>query len=249
MPRTLLPVFSAFKLLTDCYKKEEPETFHWLPPHISHDYILAKEALDRIPESREWLKAYIYEEVDIMPFCNPMGETLMSDFGPHHSGASATRLAWNYRALLNDWDAFVLNAKESLAREEYDAKQLNSTDIQTFLRLKYEWQEGKLIREVERLRSYFNIHHDYETTCTMLVELAEEKTKEAATQEEKAKREYFESRISVLEHHYKYPSRWHDSEWGSSLFGSVKNISPEMMEEMERRYPGYKEHIASLTVS
>jgi hypothetical protein len=243
--RTLLPVFKA---LVRTYNKEEPETFDWLPRDIRQDYVLAKEALDRIPGSREWLKSYTFES-EGMPFCSPMGNQIMSAFGSHHSGSSATRLGWNYKFLLNNWDSFVLNSKESLAREEYDAKQLTSTDMQTFLRLKYEWQEGKLIREVERLRGFFNIHHDYETTYTMLLELAEEKSKEAAAQEEKAKREYFEDRISVLEHHYKYPSRWYDSEWGSSLFGSVKNISPEMMEEMERRYPGYKEHIASLTVS
>jgi hypothetical protein len=243
--RTLLPVFKA---LAHTYKKEEPETFDWLPRDIRQDYVLAKEALDRIPGSREWLKSYTFES-EGMPFCGPMANQIMSAFGSHHSGATATRLGWNYKFLLNNWDTFVLNSKESLAREEYDAKQLTSTDMQTFLRLKYEWQEGKLIREVERLRSFFNIHHDYETTYTMLLELAEEKTKEAIAQEEKAKREYFEDRISVLEHHYKYPSRWHDSEWGSSLFGSVKNISPEMMEEMENRYPGYKEHIASLIVS
>lgn len=181
MTRTLLPVFSAFKGLTCIYNKEEKETFYWLPEDIRHDYEMAKSALDRIPGSREWLKACTFEAED-PPF-------FITAFGSHHTVSSATHLAWNYKSLLNDWDGFVLKSKESLAHEEYDKQQLTSTDIQSFLRLNYknpsispvllETREKLIKNEVERLRSFFNIHHDYETTYTMLMELADEKSKDA----------------------------------------------------------------------
>jgi hypothetical protein len=256
MPRTLLPIFSAFKSILDCYKKEEPETFEWLPDKIRGDYDMAKEALDRIPGSREWLKAYTYnEELDILPFCNPMGEKIMVAFGSHHSGASATHLGWNYHTLLKDWDSFVLNSKEYLALEIYETQQLTFTDIKDFMNLHYNklplasyltaTREGLLKREVERLKDCFNIHHDYETTYTMLVELGEEKEEMLRVQKKAASREEFEERIRILEHHYKYPSRWDDSEMGSSLFGSMSKITAEMMAEMERRHPGYSDHLAS----
>jgi len=243
--RTLLSVFSAFKVIADIYKKEEPETFHWLPADIHYDYQLAKLTLDRIPGSREWLKTYTYDEAEGLPFSNPMGNEIMSGFGSHHSGSSATRLGWNYKALLNDWDSFVLNSKESLVRYGYDKQQLTYTDIQPFLRMKYD-NDPRIATEVERLRTLFNIRHDYETSYTMLVELGEEKIKEAVDQEERAKREEFEGRIDVLEHHYNYPQRWYDSQYGSALFGSINNITEEMMAEMERRHHGYREHIAAM---
>jgi hypothetical protein len=80
----------------------------------------------------------------------------------------------------------------------------------------------------------------------MLVELGEEKSKETAAQEEKSRRNEFEGRINILEHHYKHPRRWYDSNFGSALFGSIDNITEEMMTEMERRHPGYREHIATM---
>ena len=253
--RTLLPVFSAFKVVADIYTKEEPETFDWLPADIHYDYQLAKLTLDGIPGSREWLKTYTFDPEEVMPFCNPMGNQIMAGFGSHHSGSSATRLGWNYKFLLNNWDTFVLNSKESLARNKYDQQQLTSSDIQDFMRLKYDanlpshldrMRETLVKKEVERLSQLFNIKHDYEATYTMLIELGKEKSEEALAQEEKARREHFEDRISVLEHHYKHPHRWQDSNWGSALFGSTSNITPEMMAEMERRHPGYTEHIASI---
>ena len=256
MSRTLLPLFNVFKTLVDIYKKEEPETFEWLPTDIRRDYDLAKNALDNIPGSREWLKAHTYEEDDGLPFCTPMGEQIMTAFGPHHSGSTATRLGWNYKALLNDWDSFVVKSKESLAREEYDKQQLTSTDIQSFLRLNYkgtpissllvDTRDNLVKKEVERLRAFFNIHHDYETTYTMLVELGEEKSKDAVAQEEQARRKHFETRISILKHHYMHPSRWNDTDYGSSLFGSINNITEEMIIEMEQFHPNYRSHLAFL---
>ena len=102
--------------------KEDPETFHWISDNYARkDYELAKKALDTIPGSREWLKNYVMPE-DKMPFFDGIGPQVMDAFGSHHSGFTATRVALNYRFLLNNWDKFVLDTKTYYAKKAYDYK-------------------------------------------------------------------------------------------------------------------------------
>lgn len=51
------------------------------------------------------------------------------------------------------------------------------------------------------------------------------------------------SKIGILKHHYAFPDRWFDQLSGSSLFGSPEDIRSDLIYEMTKIYPDYKEHL------
>jgi hypothetical protein len=53
-------------------------------------------------------------------------------------------------------------------------------------------------------------------------------------------------RLSILEHHFKHPSRWLDSANGSHLIGHPSKIEHKHLAEMEKRHPGYQEHLMGI---
>jgi hypothetical protein len=57
----------------------------------------------------------------------------------------------------------------------------------------------------------------------------------------------FLDRVEELEFKYKHPMRWFDTKYGSSIgLSRVSEITPELMAEMTRRHPDYREHIQNL---
>ena len=95
-------------------------------------------------------------------------------------------------------------------------------------------------------REKYKVSYDDETMIQMLDALIDEKDVDRQEEQNTVSREIFEGRIQVLEHHYEYPSRWNDSPSGSVLFGSPRNITEEMIVQMEKKYPNYRAHIAAL---
>jgi len=230
MVRTLLPVFSEFKLSNGVNTKEEPETFRWMNEGVRGDYEKAKLALDNLEGSREWLKTYTFDEnVESMPFSSGLGSILLGNFGDHHSGSSATRLAWNYKAALNNWDKFVYESKEYELRKLYKTQQLTKHDIDTYC--------------FEELKGVFKIPYDYQTSKSMISALKAEILADDLAIKEREKAKEIEGKIGVLKHHYAFPDRWFDGPRGSSLFGSPEDIRGDMLYEMTKIYSDYPEHI------
>jgi len=227
MFRTLLPVF---KISYGVEQKEPLEDFSWIK-HDKEDYELAKLALDTTPGSRDYLKNYTFNKyVSSMPFSDPVGLSLLSKFGDHHSGSSVTILAWSYKSALNDWDSFVYKTKEYYALKDYKEKQLNEADLLTY-------------RTPDALRAAFNLRYTDTEITQMVRDLKEEIQQNKEAKKLQEKKEYLDSRIDILIHHYEHPSRWFDSVNGSSLFGSPENITHEMLEHMTELYPDYLSHV------
>jgi hypothetical protein len=225
MPRTLLPVFKAPPAT-----KEPLEDFSWIK-HDKEDYELAKLALDTTPGSRDYLKNYTFNKyVSSMPFSDPVGFSLLSNFGDHHSGSSVTILAWSYKAALNNWDSFVYKTKEAYALNDYNRTQLTEADLLTY-------------RTPDALRAAFNLTYNNVEITQMVDDLKDEIQKNKEAKKIREKKEYLDARIDILIHHYEHPNRWFDSVNGSSLFGSPENITHEMLEHMTQLYPDYLSHV------
>lgn len=242
--RTLLPVFEKFKLTQDL-NPGEPETFVWLQEE-RYDFEKARAGLDSIPGSREYLKNYTFQREEGMPFFNEMGNKIVVSFGDHHSGASSTALAWIYKGLLNDWDAFVHCKKASYARNLYNAQQLSDYDIIDFKNALATGKLANIYKVIDTMTDSSMVTFEREKAYEMLSALVKEREDEAIAKRIQYDKEYYEARIDILKHHYKYPSRWLDSSNGSALFGSIHYITAEMMNDMVKIYPDYREHIASI---
>jgi hypothetical protein len=228
MSRTLLPVFEIFAVDNGIEFKEEPETFSWMPLDIQKDYEIAKSVLDNTLGAREYLKNYTDTSTD--PFCDPFGLSLLGKFGEHHSGHTATHLAWSYKALLNDWDAFVYRTRRYYLYKTYKEIQLNESDLKAYT-------------TPEELRQIFPLAIDDETIVKRLADLKKEIESEKEQRIIEEKNEYIQNSLRTLKHHYMFPDRWFDSPAGSSLFGSPENISADLIIRMSQIYPDYLTHI------
>lgn len=242
MPRTLLPTWNEYKQ-HDSYTAEPFENFDWMTDDERYDYEMARKGLNTIPGSREWLKTYIATK-GTPSFYEGLGSAIMSSFGPHHSGASCTYLGWMYKYALNNWDTFVQDVKRRQERHIYDNTQLTPNDVFSYKDNRD--NEFQMNAEMAALRKSFNITCDDTMMKAMLDALIEEHTADYIKEQNRLEKEYYESRIEILKHHYQFPHRWNDNPGGSSLFGSLLDISPKMMAEMEAIYPGYTEHIEAM---
>jgi hypothetical protein len=261
--RTLLPIWEVYKTTCPINVKELPENFDWIAnEEIRTDFIKARDALDRIPGSRIFLKNYTYSEGS-MPFFDRISSDIIASFGDHHSGSSAISLGWTYKFLLNNWDAFVENSKEGYARKDYDAIQILENDTWPYFNAKTRYSllsnpyepdsqnslKGEVDYEIEQLRQKFSIPYDNDKMSAMLDELIDEISRERAIKSQKKIEDKFKAEIRILKHHYKFPDRWNDTPSGSSLFGSPRDITYEMICEMEKEYPDYREHIENIRSS
>ena len=259
MPRTLLPVFAK-----TCYgiTEERKEDFSFLPADTRYDYEAFRAALDSVPGSREYLKNYTSEGSS---FYDEIGNQLMSRAGDHHSGASVVGLAWAYKALLNDWNGWVENAKIHQLKKKYKESQLERPQTWAFAHamdnkniiLKYETDyearvaeaDKKIVGIVEALKAELSLPYSNEVMINMMNDLVAEFKKDANDAAEEDAKQHFEARIDVLENHDTFPVRWNDAGSGSlrsGLFGSIYEISPAMYQEMEKRRPGYKQRIQAI---
>ena len=246
--RTLLPVWNVYKQGLNLDAKEPLENFDWMGDRSDkYDYITAKEALDAIPGSREYLKYYPPSKRGTFSFSDTFGGNLLSKFGSHLSGASVVWIARMYQLILNDWDGFVLAQKTRVARDAYLEKQLVMSDLWRYSNTRAMLSADKMSPSLlDEYREKYNISYDNTTMIQMLDALLEEKATDRLEEQQRVAREVFDGRISVLEHHYENPSRWNDGPSGSALFGSPRSITEEMFVEMEKKYPNYRAHIAAV---
>ena len=246
MSRTLLPVFSKYSLGLNLDAKEPVEDFSFLSDaYTRSDYEAFRAGLDGIPGSREYLKSYEVPEGG-HSFFDPMGNKIMCAAGGHHSGASASCLGWSYKNLLNDWDGWVKAVKLSQAKRQYENAQIERPSTWQFANSTSE--EGKK-KGLDALRAEFNLTYSDEEIALMVRELIAEFNENSRLRILEEEEERFNGRISVLEHHYKNPTRWDDCGEGklkSALFGSIHGITEPMFVAMEKKHPDYRAHISDI---
>ena len=260
MSRTLLPVFAKTPLELS---QEPKEDFSFLTEE-RNTYEDFRAALDSIPGSREYLINYVKPE-EGYSFYDDMGNQIMSAADNSHSGGSVVGLAWQYKNLLNDWDGWVKGAKIHYAKKAYKEAQLEQSQTWPFAhtmlhkkviidyyksdKAKLAEVDAKILDKAVAFKAELSLSYSPDEVVEMMKELITEFEKETADAEAKGVKEQFESRLKVLEHHDKFPSRWDDYGKGSlksQLFNSIYGITPAMYEAMEARRPGFKDRIQTI---
>jgi hypothetical protein len=238
-------------------KKEPVETFDWLPPpHDAYAYTDLKNALDKVDGAREWLKAYTKKNRHDYSFSEPIGHQIIPLLTVDHSGASATGLMWDYKRLLNDWDAWVFAKKRYSAMESYKKGQINLYTVDNLLWRCDQWLEqdgqGKQAISAENILKFecSKYNHQFTSVPDLKQILTLIKDDWDVIMEEDRK-EYNEGvhheLIESIEFLYEHPSRWFDSPRGCGLSpGHPSRITERAMTEMEAKYPGYKDHITAV---
>jgi hypothetical protein len=241
-------------------KKEPVETFDWLPSqHDAFAYKDLKNALDKVDGARQWLKTYVKKSRHDYSFSDLIGDQIRVLLTVDHSGASGTGLMWDYKRLLNDWDAWVFAKKRYSAMESYKKGQINPYTVDNLLwrcdqSLEKDGQgvQGKQAISAENILKFecskynhqFTSVPDLKQILTLIKDdwdvIMEEDRKEY---NEGVHRELIES----IEFLYEHPSRWFDSPRGCGLSPAhPSRITERAMNEMETKYPGYKDHIAAV---
>ena len=228
------PIWSIYKQTCGLDVKEPFDTFDWLTGQTRNDYNSMRDAVNKAG-GREWLMSYDGAE-NLHNI--PIACRILSMAGTHHSGSSVTSLLQNYKAALEDWDATVARWKTLQAKEEYDKKQISRDEVYNYYN---SWRPGNILATICEKSGLTE-----DVVRPMLDARKKELEDEFKVSAAHAEKRRFDDQIDLLEHHYKFPHRWHDNEYGSSLFGSLNSITPAMMAVMEARYPGYKKHIADI---
>ena len=255
--------WARFREECDVTKKEPVEDFSWMgrAPSELHswrwtmsdvsDYEECREALNRVEGAREYLKNYVaVEEGEGFDFRDPIGEQIV--LGSHHSGASYFALLWSYKALLNDWDGWVLRRKEHVAFQEYRKVQVKSDIITGLYYSAAAVMNGMRAQESELMARARNhgLHGSLDEVYPIITHLFTEHMAYLALQAEQEKKQRHQDLIGGLKWKYKHPSRWFDTPWGSSLFPTTpQNITEEAFVEMEAKYPAYRQHIQRVQVA
>ena len=251
-------------------KKEDFEDFSWMGTHSldtnqefspgkKEDYENCRDAVGRVEGCKEHLKAY--KEVEDGPnFTDSMFRKI--ELHHNHSGSSASHLLWNYIALLNDWDDWVLKEKEYYAYIAYEEQvQVSSRLIEKIVRtgehlLKLRGgSEGNAHAEEELLKTVefhgFNSTWAFSPTLENVVGIARQIYDEYIVRGNKIRKQQeerdFRDAVRDLDFKYKHPIRWFDTVHGASIgIQKVEHITPRVMEEMNRRHPDYPAHIEFL---
>jgi len=255
LKRTLLPVWNIYRESIPIYIKEELENFDWMNEDERKEYTYVKEVLDEIPDSRTFVKNEDKESV--------MFILIIEALNQGNNKKSSIDLLTNYKYLLNNWDSFVYRTKETNARADYDNIQLTNSDLSDYMNavirknlLTTPWLNTEqkkmlnkdIIDKLVAIKEKFDLPHRIRTVYTMVDALVQEKSKEKMLNNTKTKNTEFNNRIKILEYHYKYPSRWNNAHGCSSLFGHPEQITDEMINYMEQKYPDYRSHIEKIIV-
>lgn len=233
MDRQLLPPFSVYS--ASASMKESKEDFSW-HEHCK-EFENVRQALDKVKGSREWLKNFrgsFYDE--------EAAELISHIDISHHSGASLNAVLRIYRLLLSDWDGWVLAQKTRTLHDDYNAKQIPWDEVKEVLRWKGVFSDYDE-KELTTFKAKYNLEMSDNDLLEKLMALHKEYKAIYEAECQRYEDERNKQRLDVLEHHYQHPWRWLDSANGSALAGHPSNIEAKHLAEMEKRYPGYQEHL------
>ena len=249
--KILVGGWKAFAEDAGVNKKEPMETFTWLSDSY-HEYEDCREALEKTPGSKEWLKTYTFnKKLEGLPFSNPTARSFTQHMTSCHSGHSITSLLWTYKYALNNWDTWVHAKKRYKALQQYLESQIPLNEVYGMLYYCAKWlekdglgaegSEAKLKEQCAKYEYPFTSVSNLKNVLDFIY--TDLKTLEAERKKEDDERRY-QSLIGSLGFLYENPCRWFDGPEGCSLSPvHPSRVSTRAMDEMETKYPGYKDHI------
>ena len=234
--RTLLPTWKNYRVMFP-FTKEPFESFEFIKNEsLRKNYILLKNALDSIPGSREYLRNHT---TNVNQFFNDFGPKILSHLELYTTRDSLIGLIRKYKYLLNMWDNFVEDIKSNDLRNEYILKQIHPTHIN-----KYAYVGNNplnAIKEAEKIKNIYNLTGDISMIIKGLNDLVEEQHEEYKIQVSEELCKQFEKHLLILGDHYKNPTLWKNS-----TFGSPNMVTEEMIVALEAIYPDYRAHIKAI---
>ena len=238
MVREILPPWSEYRKTLGVEEKEEFETFGWMvDTRFATDLTMAKYGLKSIEGGAEFLKNYVRSLDGLV---HPTMLNIYTSFGPHHSGSSSSLLANTYKALLNDWDGFVLATKDREKRKvsRYDERQIHYADYDDFL-ASAKMGGASHAALCDTFRKKFSARYDNERLLEIMKGLrAEESHDFVVKSRERAEKRLLED-IDSLTFLYKCPIRWF-------LQPYELVVSSAHIEKMRAIYPDYEAHFETV---
>jgi hypothetical protein len=234
--RQLLPPFSVYS--AGAITKESKEDFSWHEHRKEFENV--SQALDKVKGGREWLKDFKGSFHD-----EEAAELLRHMDLSYHSGASLNVVLRMYQFVLRDWDGWVLAQKTRALQDEYNAKQVSWSVVKSVLHWKgvfSDYSENELVT----FKAKYKVEMDDDQLLSQLGQINTEYKAAYDAECQRYEDERNKERLDVLEHHYEHPSRWFDSLGGSGLAGHPSNIEAKHIAEMEKRHPGYQEHLMGI---
>ena len=234
--------------------KEAMETFDWAESYEKKYLTDCRNALEKVEGAKEWLKTYTCDRKEY-PFCTGLGPQIV--LSSQHSGASFNGTLWTYKYLLNNWDTYVYQQKKRVALDAYRAMTppayvyrrllancefyMKKNSTQMYDLIMGDWSmyspEGDAAKTVDEIQRVMT---------PLVAELDEMSKEDAAREAERMHRNLIDS----LEFLYEYPIRWFDTPNGCSLSpGHPISITSRAMDEMENKYPGYKNKIELIAMA
>jgi len=238
MQREIVPPWSEYRKTLGVEDKEEPQTFGWmLDTRFATDLTTAKHGLATIEGGAEFLKNHVRL---LDGWVHPTMLDIYTSFGPHHSGASASLLANTYKALLNDWDGFVLATKDREKRKvsRYDERQIHYSDYDDFLDSA---KKGGASHAAlcDTFRKKFSARYDNERLLQIMKAIKQEEAQEyMAKSKEMADRRLGEE-SEKLKFLYKCPIRWFLNPYHIT-------VSTAHIEKLSAIYPDYEAHLKTV---
>lgn len=236
------PVFSWAAGLNE---KEEPETFEWMTAfHNQADYEDMRQALDKVPGSREYLRSLKPTDNHDDPIVTAIYNALKN--GSNHSGGSFGCLIGSYRNALRDWDGFVLAQKQRIIMGYYKARQIQPERLRWFLNDVYHTFGMTEAETIMKNMADHKVEFPEESIPTNWAELKAitnplmaEFRAHFEAEEAKMAKQRLDHRIESLEFNLQHPCRWFWPCEGNPRYC----ITEEEKAVMEAKHPGYRAHI------
>jgi hypothetical protein len=259
--------WARFREESGATRKEVEEDFSWMgeqdivgaqaPVKFGSEsdriyYEDCRDALGRVEGSKEWLKAYVGEEEgsDQRNFRDAMSSKIK--LHPGHSGSSWCGIMWAYKALLSDWDGWVLATKERQALREYTKIQAPAYVFSRLSNLAASVQAGYGVAD-EGIVAYAE-QWGFKGSIEEIAQMAGPIHLENQEQAEKWRMEEAEnahkSLMGGVKWKYMHPSRWFDTRDGSSIYPCTPyDITPRAIQEMTQKQPEYRQHLQRVTAA
>jgi hypothetical protein len=263
--------WAAFREESGATRKEAREDFSWMGEQeivgagVSRKfssksdrmyYEDCREALARVVGAKEWLKAYVGVEEGSgrLNFQDAKGREIQLHHG--HSGSSWCAIMWSYKALLNDWDGWVLATKERQALREY--RDIQAPDY-VFSRLHnlagavlagHGGDHGPTEGGVRAYATQWGFQGSLQEISEMAGPIYLEN--EERNERERMERAEEEHRVMMggLVWKYMHPVRWFDTPGGSRILPQTPHhVTGRAIQEMLQKYPDYRQHLQQVTAA
>jgi hypothetical protein len=264
--------WARFREESGATRKEAPEDFSWMgeqdivgatvPRKFSSKsnrlyFEDCRAALEKVEGSKEWLKAYVGVEEGSgeFNFRDKIGKQILLHEG--HSGSSWCGIMWSYKALLNDWDGWVLANKEHDALWQY--KGIQAPDF-VFSRLRGDtgalfagksggnW--GPTEEGVKNFAAQWGFQGTLEEIGDMAVAIYLENEERNERERMRRAEEQHRDLVEGVKFKYQHPVRWFDTLSGSNILPRTPHeVTGRAIQEMQEKHPEYKQHLQRVSAA